>query len=148
MSKEMDTIDQASALPAVSARARARERAFANPAFAERVWKPGQSGNPQGAIGEWQRCRALCREHSEAAAKEIIRLFNESEDDRVRYMAAQWCFERAWGKAREFDPNAEREPLPFDVTRLTPEERALLRKALRRELDYPSGDAGLGGGGS
>jgi hypothetical protein len=144
MSKETRT----SSLPAVSARSRARDLALANPAFAERVWKPGQSGNPQGAIGEWQRCRALCREHSAAAAEEIIRLFRESDDDRVRFMAAQWCFERAWGKAQEFDPNAEREPLPFDASRLTSEERELLRKGLRRELDRPSGDAipGEGGG--
>src|SRR6516164_10259195 len=143
MSKEMST----SSLPAVSARARARERALANPAVAERVWKPGQSGNPQGAIGEWQRCRALCREHSAAAAEEIIRLFRESDDDRVRYMAAQWCYEQAWGKAQEFDPNAEREPLPFDASRLTSEERELLRKALRRELNHSSRAAILSEGG-
>jgi hypothetical protein len=119
---------------AVSTRARARElreRALANPAFAERVWKPGQSGNPRGAIGEWQRCRALCREHSEAAAQEIIRLFSESEDDRVRYMAAQWTYEQAWGKPREYDPNAEREPMRFDASKLTPEQRQQVREALR-----------------
>jgi hypothetical protein len=111
---------------AVAARARARElreRALANPAFAERMWKPGQSGNPKGAIGEWQRCRALCREHSEAAAKEIIRLFSESQDDRVRYMAAQWTYEQAWGKPREFNPNAEPAPSTFDPSRLTLEQR-------------------------
>ena len=147
MSEETGTTDRANSLPAVSARARARERALANPAFTERVWKKGQSGNPQGAIGEWQRCRALCREHSAVAAEEIIRLFRESDDDRVRYMAAQWCYEQAWGKPREFDPNAEREPSPFDASRLTLEEREILRKALRRELDHHSREATLGEGG-
>jgi len=94
------------------------------------MWKPGQSGNPKGAIGEWQRCRALCREHSEAAAKEIIRLFSESQDDRVRYMAAQWTYEQAWGKAREFNPNAEPAPSTFDPSRLTLEQRQQMRQLL------------------
>lgn len=114
----------------VPARTRARERALANPAFADRRWKPGQSGNPTGAIGEWQRCRRLCREHSAEAAQEIIRLFAESDDDRVRYMAAQWVYEQAWGKSREFDPATEREPASFDATKLTAEERAQVRAAL------------------
>jgi len=49
-----------------------------------------------------QACRARCREHSEAAAKEIVRLFSESQDDRVRYMAAQWTYEQAWGKVEDY----------------------------------------------
>jgi len=133
MTKEVSTTVSANPPPAVSSRERARqlrERALANPAFAGRMWKPGQSGNPKGAIGEWQRCRALCREHSEAAAKEIIRLFSESDDDRVRYMAAQWTYEQAWGKARDFDPNAEREPSRLDFSRLTAEQRQQVRAAL------------------
>jgi len=67
---------------------------------------------------------------SEAAAQEIIRLFSESADDRVRYMAAQWTYEQAWGKARDFDPNAEREPSPLDFSRLTAEQRQQVRAAL------------------
>src|SRR5215471_16682590 len=110
----------------VSARARARKRALANPAFAGRMWRPGQSGNPTGAIGEWQ----LCREHSAEAAQEIIRLFAESYDDRVRYLAAQWVYEQAWGKPRDFDPTTEREPASFDATKLTADERAQVRAAL------------------
>jgi len=133
MAKDESTTGLANPPPALSTRTRARElreRALANPAFAERMWKPGQSGNPKGAIGEWQRCRALCREHSEAAAKEIIRLFSESLDDRVRYMAAQWTYEQAWGKAREFNPNAEPTPSTFDPSRLTLEQRQQMRQLL------------------
>ena len=69
------------------------------PALAANVWKPGQSGNPSGRGGEYQRCLALCRENSFDAAQEIIRLSRESDDERVRYMAATWVYERAWGKA-------------------------------------------------
>ena len=77
-----------------------------------------------------QACRARCREHSEAAAKEIVRLFSESQDDRVRYMAAQWTYEQAWGKAREFDPNAEPVRSTFDASRLTPEQRQHMKELL------------------
>src|SRR5215472_12217080 len=135
MTKEVSTTVSANPPPAVSSRERARqlrERALANPAFAQRIWKPGQSGNPKGAIGEWQRCRALCRENSAAAAQEIIRLFSESEDDRVRYMAAQWTYEQAWGKPKEFDPNAEGEKRgSLDLSRFSAEQRAQLRELLQ-----------------
>ena len=104
---------------------------MANPAFTQRIWKPGQSGNPCGAIGEWQRCRALCRENSADAAAEIIRLYKESDDDRVRFMSAQWVYARAWGeKEPAFDPNAEPPPALFDAGKLTPQQREQVRAAL------------------
>ena len=98
------------------------------PAMAERMWKPGQSGNPTGKTGEYHRCRALCRQASAAAAEEIIRLYKESSDDRVRYMSAQWVYEQAWGKAQPYDPATDPEASPpLDVTVLTPEQRHELR---------------------
>jgi len=100
-------------------------------ALREKRWPPGQSGNPSGRGGEYQRCRALCREASAAAAEEIIRLYQQSDDDRVRFMAAQWTFEQAWGKAPQYDPNADPEIRPrLDVSRLTPEQRQQLREIL------------------
>src|SRR5215472_16489282 len=126
MTKEVSTTVSANPPPAVSSRERARqlrERALANPAFTQRIWKPGQSGNPCGAIGEWQRCRALCRENSADAAAEIIRLYKESDDDRVRFMSAQWVYARAWGeKEPAFDPNAEPPPALFDAGKPTPQQ--------------------------
>jgi hypothetical protein len=100
-------------------------------ALREKRWQPGQSGNPSGMGGEYQRCRKLCREASASAAEEIIRLYQHSDDDRVRFMAAQWTFEQAWGKAPQYDPNADPETRPnFDVSRLTPEQRQQLRELL------------------
>lgn len=79
--------------------------------------------NPSGKSGEYQRCRQLCREASAAAAEEIFRLYQHRDDDRVRFMAAQWTFEQAWGKAPQYNPNADPEMRPNpDVSLLTPEQ--------------------------
>jgi hypothetical protein len=77
-------------------------------AFRANIWKPGQSGNLSGTGGEYQRCLKLCRASSYEAAVEIVRLSKESDDDRVRYMAATWVYERAWGKPKEYDPLKEK----------------------------------------
>ena len=44
---------------------------------------------------------------------------------------AQWTFAQAWGKAPQYDPNADPELRPaLDVSRLTPEQRQQLRELL------------------
>ena len=100
------------------------------PALAANVWKPGQSGNPTGRGGEYQRCLMLCREASYDAAKEIIRLSKESEDERIVYMCATWIVERAWGKAKEFDPLKERAPIKFNIADYSPEQLAIIEQAM------------------
>lgn len=102
------------------------------PALRERLWKPGQSGNPSGVGGEYQRCLHLCRKNSHAAAEEIVKLSISSEDDRVRYTAAAWVYERAWGKPKEYDPTKEQPERPrFDPELLTPAQRNQVEAALR-----------------
>ncbi len=95
------------------------------------LWQPGQSGNPAGRGGDYQRCMQLCREASYESAQEIIRLGRESDDERVRYMANTWVYERAWGKAKEYDPKVE-EPtrLAFDPSKLSPEQLAQAKQVL------------------
>jgi hypothetical protein len=102
------------------------------PALRERCWPPGQSGNPGGTGGEYQRCLKLCRQASHDAAEEIIRLSKESEDERVRFTAAAWVYERAWGKPREYDPSTEKAERPkFDPSLLSPQQRNQVEAALR-----------------
>jgi hypothetical protein len=92
------------------------------PALQTKRWQPGQSGNPSGKGGDYQRCLTLCREASYDSAQEIIRLRDASDDDRVRFMAATWLFERAWGKPKDYDPKSEAQPgLKFDPSKLSPE---------------------------
>src|ERR1700751_839001 len=72
-------------------------------------FRKGFSGNPFGGnrgkhTPDYKRCRELCRVASEDSARGMIALAKESLDDRVRFMALQWVYEQAWGKAREYDP--------------------------------------------
>ena len=101
------------------------------PALAANVWKPGQSGNPSGRGGEYQRCLMLCRENSFDAAQQIIRLSRESDDERVKYMAATWIVERAWGKPQNYDPIKERAPTGFNPADYSSEQLKRIESALR-----------------
>ena len=105
------------------------------------MWKPGQSGNPGGFGGEYQRCLRLCRDASYEAAEEIIRLRRESDDDRIRYMAATWIYERAWGKPKDYDPADEPKPKRdrFDASKYTVEELEFIGEALTLMLEDRSG---------
>jgi hypothetical protein len=58
----------------------------------------------------WAEVQDLYRKASPEAAKEIIRLETECEDERVRSVCAGMVLERAWGKPKEYDPNAEGPP--------------------------------------
>jgi len=60
------------------------------PVLRAHMFRKGVVHNPAGKGGEYQRCLMLCRKSSHQAAEEIIRLSKESEDERVRYMAAVW----------------------------------------------------------
>jgi hypothetical protein len=83
----------------------------------------GKSGNPGGRTKQFAQCQRLCREASPDAARRLIELI-QSEDERVALMAADKVFERAWGKPKEFDPNAEapKKAPPFDPSLYSVEE--------------------------
>src|ERR1700736_5263276 len=68
--------------------------------------------------------RKIYRESSPAAAKEMCRLALEAEDERVRSVCAGMVMDRAWGRPREYDPNAEapKKPPSFDPSLYTLEE--------------------------
>jgi hypothetical protein len=106
------------------------------------MWKPGQSGNPRGFGGEYQRCLRLCREASYEAAEDIIRLGRESDDDRIRFMASTWIYERAWGKPKDFDPADEPKPKRdrfVDPSKYTLQELELIAEALQLMVEDRSG---------
>lgn len=102
------------------------------PALRSHMFRKGDIHNPAGKGGEYQRCLKLCRESSHEAAEEIIRLSKESGDERVRYMAATWVFERAWGKPKEYDAARENDERPkFNPRLYTPGELELIERTLR-----------------
>jgi hypothetical protein len=104
------------------------------PALAVNIWKPGQSGNPAGHSGLYGEPVRLARQAAPGAIKRLIQLL-ASEDERVASVAANAILERAFGKAREYDPNKERvEQPPFDPSKLSPDELHIVEAALRMML--------------
>ena len=92
----------------------------------------GKSGNPGGRTKQFAQCQRLCREASSDAARRLIELM-QSEDERVALMAADKVFERAWGKPKEYDPNAEstkKPPPPFDPSLYTTEELRRMQEVM------------------
>jgi hypothetical protein len=80
----------------------------------------------------WLEVQDLYRQASPEAAKEIIRLATECQDERVRSVCANWVIERAWGKPKEYDPYAaQKDQKPkFDPSLYTHEELPQLYAAL------------------
>jgi hypothetical protein len=57
----------------------------------------------------WSEVQDIYRKNSPEAAREIVRLAAECPDERVRSVCANWVIERAWGKPRDYDPDAANE---------------------------------------
>ena len=119
-------------LPTVDPRARARQQALANPAFTERMWKPGQSGNPAGRSGLFLEMQRRAREATPELIGYLLEIARDgSEDARNRIVAIQIMLERGWGKVQaEYDPAQEKVPMVVDPSRLTPEQRESIVAAL------------------
>ena len=94
-------------------------------------FRKGQSGNPGGRTKQFAQCQRLCREASPDAARRLIELI-QSEDERVALMAADKVFERAWGKAKDYDPDKEapkRAP-PFDPSLYTTDQLRRMQEVM------------------
>src|ERR1700720_3815100 len=91
----------------------------------------GKSGNPGGRTKQFAQYQRLCREASPEAARRLIELM-QSEDERVALMAADKVFERAWGRPKEFDPNAEtpKKAPPFDPKLYTTDELRRMQEVM------------------
>ena len=108
-----------------------RSRAPARDVFGK--WQPGQSANPGGRpkqTADYKLCRELAREFSAHNIERMRELAETTEDDRVQYMARTWLDEKAWGKARDYDPSEDRPPA-IDLLRMSPEDRQKLRELVR-----------------
>ena len=76
----------------------------------------GRPDDRERSVKLFAEVQKIYRECSPAAAKEMCRLALEAEDERVRSVCLGMVMDRAWGRPREYDPNAEapkRAP-PFD----------------------------------
>ena len=104
----------------------------------------GRPDDRERSVKLFAEVQKIYRECSPAAAKEMCRLALEAEDERVRSVCAGMVMDRAWGRPKEYDPNAEtpKKSPPFDPKLYTTEElrdmqRVMLMMARRQGLIPP-----------
>lgn len=109
-----------------------------------RPWKPGQAGNPAGRRGdEYDETVRLARTASPDAMRKLIAKM-DSDDERVATIAIQGVLDRAFGKPKEYDPNAAREAgASLDVANLTPAELEMILAITRRGAVQQAADPSL-----
>ena len=96
-------------------------------AFTERMWKPGQSGNPGGRSASFAQCQALARSVSIESTEKLIEIMRTTRDERAAIVCSQELYRRAWG-------NAPEKSVPSNpLENMTPEQR---RKRLLELLAY------------
>ncbi len=105
----------------LGSRSRARKGRVLSPAFLERRWKPGQSGNPSGQTPEYGDVVRLAQSLSLRAIERLAELV-ESEDERVAAVACNAILDRAFGKPQTNHPQKE-DSLAERLARMTPDER-------------------------
>jgi hypothetical protein len=93
----------------------------------------GRPDDRERSVKLFAEVQKIYRECSPAAAKEMCRLALEAEDERVRSVCAGMVMDRAWGRPREYDPNAEeaKKPPPFDPSLYTTDELRQMQKVMK-----------------
>jgi hypothetical protein len=92
----------------------------------------GRPDDRERSVKLFAEVQKIYRECSPAAAKEMCRLALEAEDERVRSVCLGMVLERAWGKPREYDPEAEapKKAPPFDPSLYTTEELRRMQEVM------------------
>ena len=92
----------------------------------------GRPDDRERSVKLFAEVQKIYRECSPAAAREMCRLALEAEDERVRSVCAGMVMDRAWGKPKEYDPNAEapKQAPPFDPSLYSIEELRRMREVM------------------
>ena len=92
----------------------------------------GRPDDPERSVKLFAEVQKIYRECSPAAAREMCRLALEAEDERVRSVCAGMVMDRAWGKPKEYDPNAEapKQAPPFDPSLYSIEELRRMQEVM------------------
>src|SRR5260221_8179473 len=90
----------------VGSQSDARNGRVLAPAFLQRRWKPGQSGNPSGHAAEYGEVVRLARALSNRAIERLGELM-ECEDPRVATLACGAILHRAFRKPQTNRPEKE-----------------------------------------
>ena len=76
-------------------------------------------------VQRFRETQKVYRDAAPDAAREMVNLALNAEDERVRGTMASMIVERAWGRPREYDPNAEgppKQPFRLNADLFTVEE--------------------------
>jgi hypothetical protein len=92
----------------------------------------GRPDDRERSVKLFAEVQKIYRECSPAAAREMCRLALEAEDERVRSVCAGMVTDRAWGKPKEYDPNAEapKQAPPFDPSLYSTEELRRMQEVM------------------
>ena len=92
----------------------------------------GRPDDRERSVKLFAEVQKIYRECSPAAAKEMCRLALEAEDERVRSVCLGMVLERAWGRPKEYDPNAEtpKKAPPFDPKLYTTDELRQMQEVM------------------
>ncbi len=104
------------------------------PAMRERMFKPGQSGNPGGKSKLELEVRLMARQASPEAMARLIEVCLTTDDEKVLVVAADKIMERAFGKAKEMPPEDGDGAGSAQVANLSANERQRLKALLLKAL--------------
>jgi hypothetical protein len=92
----------------------------------------GHSDDRERSVELYAEVQKIYRVCSPAAAREICRLALEAEDERVRSVCAGMVMDRAWGRPKDYDPNAEapKKAPPFDPKLYTTDELRRMQEVM------------------
>src|SRR5712691_10766571 len=91
----------------VRSAARTRQGRALSRAFVDKIWKPGQSGNPAGHGAEYGEVVRLARLLAPRVVERLGELI-ESADERVAALACNAILDRAFGKPQARPPDEDR----------------------------------------
>src|SRR5260370_870692 len=92
----------------------------------------GRPDDRERSVKLFAEVQKIYRQCPPAAAKEMCRLALEAEDERVRSVCAGMVMDRAWGRPKEYDPNAEppKKAPPFDPKLYTTDELRRMQEVM------------------
>jgi hypothetical protein len=119
-----------------------------HPLMVQKMWKPGQTGNPGGVTGEYGEAMRLARSRAPRGVMRLIELAELDEldatgslkplsakhDPRVVTVAVTNLLDRAFGRPKEYDPAKDpaNNPRPaFDPRAYSDEELERIEGVLR-----------------
>ena len=82
------------------------------------AFAPGQSGNPGGRSKESARIKALASSYAESAIKKLVKIMDESQDEKNVLAAANALLDRGIGKAAQVHIGGDEDDNPIRIAKI------------------------------